>query len=257
MLLKESEAVPEGNGPVPQQEKIGSGQPTLEDFRRALSEMRGDILGEFKEDLRCLNQRLAGLEHDARQPRSAMEADGPADNKTRGRTEGVATAVQVMHGDSCTSQSVQDGPKTLTCLGVMAEPPALPCREDVLVENGAAAPKSCFPPLEMCTTSAAGGLPPTGETSTATKITFNQPPLRLYSTEGKNVWTPTLSVSYASFFFWKNGLLAAPSCRRVIETKSGENRMFDPGGFQGRLRACAFLGSWRALFGGEVHVKVG
>ena len=29
MPRKESEAVPEGNGPVPQQEDFGSGQPTL------------------------------------------------------------------------------------------------------------------------------------------------------------------------------------------------------------------------------------
>ena len=34
MLRKESEAVPEGNGPVPQQEELGSGQPTLEDVHR-------------------------------------------------------------------------------------------------------------------------------------------------------------------------------------------------------------------------------
>ena len=31
MLRKESEAVPEGNGPVPQREEFGSGQPTLEE----------------------------------------------------------------------------------------------------------------------------------------------------------------------------------------------------------------------------------
>ena len=42
MLRKESEAVPEGNGPVPQQ--VGSGQPTLEDEileedRRTLEKM--------------------------------------------------------------------------------------------------------------------------------------------------------------------------------------------------------------------------
>ena len=29
MPRKESKAVPEGNGPVPQQEELGSGQPTL------------------------------------------------------------------------------------------------------------------------------------------------------------------------------------------------------------------------------------
>ena len=31
MTRKESKAVPEGNGPVPQQEEFGSGEPTLAD----------------------------------------------------------------------------------------------------------------------------------------------------------------------------------------------------------------------------------
>ena len=63
-----------------------------------------------------------------------MEADGPADTKTRERTEGAAAAVQAVHGDSCTAeQKVQDGPKTSISFGMMAEPPDLPCREDVLV----------------------------------------------------------------------------------------------------------------------------
>ena len=39
---------------------------------------------------------------------------------------------------------------------------------------------------------------------------------------------------------------------RVVETKSMQNRMFDPGGSQGHPRACPFLGSWRALVCGEV-----
>ena len=79
-----------------------------------------------------------------------MEADGPANIKTRERTEGAATAVQAMHGDSCTTaQKVQDWPKTSISFGVMAEPPDLPCREDVLVEDGAMAPESCLPSLEM------------------------------------------------------------------------------------------------------------
>ena len=63
--------------------------------------------------------------------------------------------------------------------------------------------------------------------------------------------TSTPSASYDSRF-WRNNLLSAPSCRRIIETKSGQNRMFDPGGFEGRLRACQFLGTWRALLYGEV-----
>ena len=75
---------------------------------------------------RLLEQLSACLEHEARQPRLAMEADGPANTKTQERTESAATPVQAMRGDSCTTaQRVQDGPMTnSTCFGMMAEPPA-------------------------------------------------------------------------------------------------------------------------------------
>ena len=46
-----------------------------------------------------MDQRVASLAQNARQPRLAMVADGLADTKTRERTEGAATAVQAMHGD--------------------------------------------------------------------------------------------------------------------------------------------------------------
>ena len=39
MPRKESEGVPEGNGPVPQQEESGSGQPTLADVYRMMEEL--------------------------------------------------------------------------------------------------------------------------------------------------------------------------------------------------------------------------
>ena len=38
MPRKESEVVPEGNGPVHQREEFGFGQPTLEDVYRVLEE---------------------------------------------------------------------------------------------------------------------------------------------------------------------------------------------------------------------------
>ena len=38
MSRKESEAVSEGNDPVPQQEEFGSGQPTLEKISRMVKE---------------------------------------------------------------------------------------------------------------------------------------------------------------------------------------------------------------------------
>ena len=63
-------------------------------------------------------------------------------------------------------------------------------------------------------------------------------------------WTVTLSASYDSSNFWR--LFAAPYCYRVVETKSRKNRIFDPGGSRGHLRAGSFLGPWRALVCGEV-----
>ena len=57
-------------------------------------------------------------------------------------------------------------------------------------------------------------------------------------------------MSCSSFY-----LGAAPSGRRVIETKYGQKLMFHPGGFTGRLHACPFLGEWRALLFGEVVVR--
>ena len=206
---------------------------------------------------RLFDQLAARLEHDGRQPRLAMEANGQANTKTRERTEGAATAVQAMHGDSCTPQKVQDGPKTLISFGVMAELPNPPYREDVLVEDGATSLESCLPSLEMRSSTAAGGLVSTGETSTATKTTVNKPLLQAYSSEEENsrkkkVRASTPYVSYDSSAFQESNLLGAPYCRRVVETKSRQNRTFDPGGLQGHLRACPFSESWRALVSGKV-----
>ena len=170
MLRKKSEAVPEGNDPTPQH---AGKMITWEELRQAVYERWGEAFGEFKEDLRRIDQRLASLEHDAPQPRLAMEADVPADEKTRECMEGATRAVQAVHGDSFSANRIQDGSKSSTTLGAKAEPPALPCRDDVSVENGAAAPKSCLSPLEMRTPTAAGGLLPTGKTSTAARTTFD------------------------------------------------------------------------------------
>ena len=127
------------------------------------------------EIMRLLEQFLTSLEQDARQPRLAMKADGFANAKTHERTERAATAVQAMHEDSGSATRVDPGPKiNSTSFGMMAEPPDLPYREDVLVEDGAAAPKSCLPFLEIRTTTAADGLLPTGEISTATNTTFKK-----------------------------------------------------------------------------------
>ena len=123
--------------------------------------------------MRVKDQRQAILEQDTRQPRLAMVVDGQADKNTHERTEGAATAVQAMHGDSCSANRVDPNPMCSTSFGDDCTGPlALPCsKEDALVDNSAAAPKSCLSSLEIRTTTAAGGLLPAGETATATKTT--------------------------------------------------------------------------------------
>ena len=160
-----------------------------------------------------------------------MEADGQADTKTRERTEGPATAFQAMRGVSCSANRVD--PDTMMCFTSFGNdctgPPALPCsRENALVDNGAAAPKSRLSPLEMRSPIATGGLLPASETSMATKTTFDHPTLWFCLTEETNLRTSTPYALYYNSSFWLNQL-AAPSCRRVIEKKSGQNRMFDSG----------------------------
>ena len=229
MLRTASEVVSEGNGPVHQEEEFGFGQPApVDEFRETMSQF-----DKLKELMRRLEQHLLSQEQDARQPRLAMEeADGHENTKTQARTEGAAKAVQAMRGDSCTAlQKVQDGPKTSITFGVETEPPDLPCREDVLVEDGATAPKSYLPSLELRTTTAAGGLVPTGKTSTATEANFNQPPLQFCSTEETDLEancmkTSTPYVSYDSSAFQDSNLLAAPFCRRVVETKFRQKKDF-------------------------------
>ena len=129
---------------------------------------------EIKELVRLLEQQLISQEQDARQPRLATEADGPAKTKARERTEGAATSVQAMRGDSFTVCRIDPVPNTnSTSFGMIAEPPALPCRDDVVVESGDAAPESCLPSLEMRSPTGAGGLVPNGETSQASETTVN------------------------------------------------------------------------------------
>ena len=206
-----------------------------------------------------LEQLSECLEHGARQPCLAMDADGKASTKTRERTEGAATAVQAMRGDCFSARRVEPGPTTnSTSFGVKAEPPALPCRDDSVVEGGAAAFELCLPSMEMRPSTATGGLVPNGDASKASETTLNEPPLRFCLTEETDLktkisWTSVPSASYeSSSVYHERNLSATPYCRRVVDTKSGQNRTFDPGGSRGHLRACPFLGSYRALVCGEV-----
>ena len=145
MPRKESEAVPEGNGSIYQQETLGSGQPTLANVYRMMEELfdrwgrkleehfdRSDKkLDKMAEEMRVMNQRVSTLEQDARQPRLAIVADGQADTMTCERTEGAARAVQAMHGDSCSANRADPDPMCSTSFGSdLTGPLALPCSGD-------------------------------------------------------------------------------------------------------------------------------
>ena len=201
MLQKKGKVVTEGNDPTRQDVYV---MITWEELRRVLSESMGKAFGELKEDLKWIDQRLVSLKQDDRQPCLAPVADVPADKKNRERAEGAATTVQAKHGESCFAKRVQAGPKSSTSSGDdFTGPPALLCsRDDALVGNGIATPKSRLSPLEMRTPTATGGLLPAVITSTAKRITFNQLPLRFCSTEDTN--SERTSIQYAAHYrgFW-------------------------------------------------------
>ena len=123
-----------------------------------------------------IDQRLAGLTHEARQPPLAIEADVTLDTKARKRTKDAA-ADRAKHGDSSSAKKIAAGPMTFTIFGMKAESPALPLRDDALADKGAAVRKSCLSPVDMRTLTAAGGFLLTGTASTATGLIVHQPRL--------------------------------------------------------------------------------
>ena len=148
MPRKKSKAVPEGNGPDSQDTSRSSGR--IKEIRRLMFEALDKCFDNFyvlksenPKEIRATDQRLAGLEHDAWQPRLAAEADAPTDKKARNRAEDAAVD-QAKHGDSCSAKRVDAGPPMcLTSFGDdSTEPPALPCcRNDAMVVKDAATPK--------------------------------------------------------------------------------------------------------------------
>ena len=194
-------------------------------------------LDELTENMISTRQRLVGLEQDARQSRLAMEADVPTGTKIRKRTE-AAAADQAKHGDSCSAKRVDAGPPMcLTSFGDdSTEPSALPCRDDVMVDKGAAAPTPRLSPVEMRTPIATGGLLRAGTAATAIRtmfsLSFPSWTLREETKENKSR---------------TNNNQLAPFCRRKdIQMNSRQTHVFDPGGYLGRLRGCLFLGERHA-----------
>ena len=187
---------------------------------------------------------------DARQARLVMEADGPANTKTRERTESAAIAVQAMHADSFSANRVDPDSICSTSFGVKVEIP-LSLAGMMWWSRTALRSPGRVSRLWRCAHQqpAPGGLLPTEKTSTVTSTTFGHFTLRFCQTDKTIVRTLILSASYDSSFWRK--LLAAPSCRKVIETRSGQKRMFDPAGSKVCLRTYPCLEMWRALLCGE------
>ena len=124
-----------------------------------------------------------------------------ADTNTLEHTEGAATAVQALQGDSFSANRINPDPICSISFGVKVKSLALSCRNDVVVKNGAAAPKSCLSPLEMCSSRTANDLLPAGmATTTATWISFPQLPLWFCQTEETILRTSIIYVPYFSSF---------------------------------------------------------
>ena len=203
--------------------------------------------------MRRLEQHyLLSQEHYARQPRYDIEANGPANTKTQERTEGAAKkAVKAMRGDSCNAeQMVQDGPKTSIIFGVEAGPPDLPCWEDVLVEERALRrPSRVSHPWRFAHHNSRRWLSSHRrilhshgdhlQRATSSVLSDRGDESRGGLKDGKLTDFNSIRLVRQHSNFWR--LLAAPYCRRVVETKSWQNRTFDPGGSRGHLRSGGFL----------------
>ena len=170
------------NGPV-LHDGYWSGELTMAALYRVLKEgfdSKDKYLEKLTRMMKRTNQRLAGLQRKAQQPRLVAEADVKLDIKTRERVEGAA-ADDEKYGE-ISSARVDDDPMRLTSFGdqEFTEPSLAPEKDigDVPVDEGAEAPKPHLPPVEMrMLISTASGLLLTGTASTTLRTVFHpQPP---------------------------------------------------------------------------------
>ena len=193
---------------------------------------RGNKLDDMVKEARNTNQRRAGLQHQAQQPRLGMKADVLEDKKTRESTEDFLQDGRLGY---ISSDRVHD-PMRLTSFGDQdyTEPLALPCRDDALVNQGHEVAKPCFSPVEMRKSTSGGSLLHAGTASTNKTQGTNFPPQLLPSSfretsEEKNICTRQTFAKYNRSWHPK-----------VIETKSRQNMVFDPCGLSGCLCGCPF-----------------
>ena len=101
-------------------------------------------MSRFEDQVKMLNQRLTRL----------LDSHVSPWRQTGQQTRRLASARRAppLKFKRCVGIAVllykrfQDGPKTSISFGVKAENPDFPCREDVLVEDGAKSPESCLHP---------------------------------------------------------------------------------------------------------------
>ena len=192
---------------------------------------RGNKLDEMVKEARNTNQRRAGLQHQAQQPRLAMKADVLEDKKTRESTEDFAQDGRL--GD-ISSGRVHD-PMRLTSFGDQdyTEPPALPCRDDALV-NKAMKWRSRVSHPWRC---ASQHLPAAYYTPAQLQLTKHNRP-----TSPHNFFLGASARRARRRIFARQDKTVAKYNRswhpKVIETKSRQNMVFDPGGLSGCLCGC-------------------
>ena len=204
------------------------------------------VLDDMEEEALNTNQRHAGLQHQAHQPHLAMKADVQEDKKTRESTEDFAQ--DGILGD-VSSDRVHD-PMRLTGFGDKdyTEPPTLPCRDNTLVNQSHKVAKPCLSPVEIRKSTSAGSLQRAGATSTTKTQGTNFPPQLLpwsfhEMDEEKNNCTRQIFAKYNRSWHPK-----------VIETKSRQNMVFDPGGLSGCPYGCPFWeGDARCIVGGVIR----
>ena len=145
MPRKNTKAVPEGNGPVSHHYQFGVDQPAMADLSRIIEKRldRSDKqIDELTDTMRAINQRLAGLEHEARQPRLVTEADVEPDTKNCKSMEDAA-ADRAKHGDRSSSAQINHDPMRLISFGDYSTEPPAPEKPigEALVDEGTEAPK--------------------------------------------------------------------------------------------------------------------
>ena len=122
MPRKQGKAISESNGPVPYHDEFGSREPMMADLYRMFekqfdrTDKNLERMSELTGMLKVINKRLAGLEHEARQPRLAPEADAESASKTRKRTEDAAVD-RAKHEDKSSAARVDHDSMRLISLG--------------------------------------------------------------------------------------------------------------------------------------------